>query len=156
MSPSQTRHNKKRKEINRPRGNQRDIELREAMERLYKEQKMKTGELIKQEMTKYEEKLAQEIRENRNKTWENIEKLRKMIQREILQIYDEQGNKLSKEEGEKAVLSYWGMVYRMPDNKIPDVWNENIQKVYKEEMSKQHLDATEHEIIFPAHLREHS
>ena len=99
-----------RKLYNRLRRNARTEEDKHRYENQYQEEKTKVHMMIREAIYKQEDKETREIKSSKNnkKMWEHIDKLRKKCRREkTLQVYDEQGNCLSKEEGSRNLEDFW-------------------------------------------------
>lgn len=76
---------------------------------------MKVQLLIKDEMSKHEERITREIRESNgkdNKLWETINKLKGKNKRENrkLEIFSKEGNVLSDREASEEIKSFWGNI----------------------------------------------
>ena len=102
-------------------------------ERKYKEQKFKVKEMVKEGITSYEKKINESIKENnnRNKLWENINMLRgNQKEKELVIIYDENGNIIEKEIAKNLIVDFWSEVYRKHENNINIVWNDNEKEEY--------------------------
>ena len=127
---------KKRKKLNREKRNETNEEQKIMKEEQYIQQKRKTQLLVNEAVTEYEKELTEEIKRNKNKLWENINKLRNSKEKkgEELQIYKRDGEILPRSEVEKEILNEWEKIYRKHDNKIDTVWNEDLMRRYKGEM----------------------
>ena len=122
---------KKRKQINRTKRSETDTTKKNELNEQYKVQKERVQMLIKIEIEKYERKITEEIKfnKNKNKLWENIKKLQgKENQRKDTYVYDERGNKISNEEERKELRDTWEKVYKKEKNEVEDFWNENKEQ----------------------------
>ena len=129
-----------RKKYNRIKRNTENNEQMNYYQKLYIEQKNKVKSMIRGEITKYENKLTQEIKNNkgnRDKQWEYINELRgKYNTQEELYIYNEDGRKLEGREEEEEIYQQWNEIYCNKENKMAEVWNERIKKDYENEKDK--------------------
>ena len=126
----------------------------------YKKQKLKCKTLVKVEITKYEEKLTTEIknsRTNNENVWKYIDKLRDKRKEEgHIELYNEQGKKLNRSEGDKELTEFWKQIYQKHENHAHEIWNDASKMKYKNEYLKEDKRriVTE-EIEFDPVLREH-
>ena len=93
---------KKRKEINRQQRNENREREKHLIWERYKEQKIKVRELIKKEIRKHEEKIVEEIKQDKGgkELWKNIRKISgKEVKKKELRIYDADGKELEEIEG---------------------------------------------------------
>ena len=93
---------KKRKELNRQQRNENREREKHLIWERYKEQKIKVRELIKKEIRKHEEKIVEEIKQDKGgkELWKNIKKISgKEVKKKELRIYDADGKELEEIEG---------------------------------------------------------
>ena len=145
---------KKRKAINREKRNTKDKNQEKILNDQYKAQKKKAQILVKEAVTKSERKATEDIRNSANKSksmFENIDKLRKKERSKAdIQLYDGDGKKLTPEEEQEQLVSFWKTVYQQHPNNISEVWNEDIKNEYEERMQNEVRQGP----LFPRHLRE--
>lgn len=148
---------RERQSLNRRKRNVARQEDRLRLERLYDAKKKEVMALVKEAITSYEIKLAEEIRENRNKIWPNIEKLinPNKKRKEIIKLHDEQGNELNEEEAKIELLNFWSGVYQRHANEIGEVWNAERRQEYERALTETREEMEINEQIIPYHLREH-
>ena len=103
------------------------MKTQEYWEEKYKNQKLKVQELIRREMTKYEEKVINEIEENKDtkKIFKMIDKLRgkEGEKRKEIVIMNADNSKISTDKIPQKMKQYWGSVYRRYKNTIEEEWN---------------------------------
>lgn len=147
---------KKRRFYNRKKRNCKCTLEKEQLGILYIDQKKKAAKLVKDAITKHEQKKCDEIRQGGNKSkklWENIDSLKgKEIKSKEAILYNEEGTKLESEEAKEKLLEFWGQIYGKHENKIEEEWNEEIAKKYQQEIEK---DDFREEKGYPISLREH-
>ena len=118
-----------RKKYNRLKRNEKNEEMKSQYEKLYKEYKVEGQVYVKQEIEKYERKLTNLIKKNRNdktKKWKYIKMLEgKEIKKKDVYIYKENGSKMSEEDEKGEIKSIWNNIYQKHGNNILNVWNEN-------------------------------
>lgn len=126
---------KERKRYNRMQRNAGDNGEREIYRELYEKQKKKVQIMIREEITKYEKNITDEIRSNKgckDIQWAYINKLKGKRNREDeVFIYDEEGNRLERCKEIEAMNKEWNKIYRKGRNEIEHVWNEEEKKKYK-------------------------
>ena len=94
---------------------------------MYKEQKIKVRELIKKEIRKHEEKIVEEIKQDKGgkELWNNIRKISgKEVKKKELKIYDEDGKELEEIEAKEKIERFWKQIYQTHQNKIEEYWNQ--------------------------------
>lgn len=126
---------KKRKYFNRKRRREVDEQERRKWEKLYKEQKKKVQEDIREAKLRYEIEITEDIKNNRNdckKLWGYINKLKgeKNIQNDQ-EVYDETGEKLNNNEKTSKLKNFWEGIYQQHENKTKETWNESTRQEYK-------------------------
>ena len=130
-----------RKQYNRAKRNVQNEEEREMYTELYKKQKEKVQAIIKEEISKYENKLTKEIRNNKvkpEKKWKYINELRGIDNNQKdLCIYNEKGEKLEEMQERQAVFAQWSEIYSGEENNMSRVWNQEKEKRYKETKESQ-------------------
>ena len=64
--------------------------------------------------------------------YNNIKKLKKIEIRnnEEIEIYNEEGQKLTEDETTKEIKRYWQTIYQKHENKIDEIWNEATKREY--------------------------
>ena len=75
-------------------------------------------ELIKKEIRKHEEKIVEEIKQDKGRKglWKNIKKISgKEVKKKELRIYDEDGKELEEIEAEKRIERFWKETYQTPE-----------------------------------------
>ena len=102
----------------------------------YKEQKEKVGRMISEEMRKYEESVAEEIKSmgKGKEIWKMIKKLKgeKRKKEEKVKLYNEEGEELEEERYEEQIRGFWQRIYQMHGNDIEREWGEEEKEVYEE------------------------
>ena len=89
-------------------------EDREEYEKQYEKQKYKTQMLIKEEITKYEKKITEDIMRNPNtRIWETIKTLqgKKKHENRKQEIYDNNQVIISEEEWSQQIETFWNTIY---------------------------------------------
>ena len=129
---------RERRRLNKIHRQWRGAEGKEEAWQNYQTQRMKVKKLISTEMMKYENKIAEEIRENKNSVgiWKNIDKIRgkKNLKPERLKIFDENGIVLQEEATEKNIQSFWSGVFGKHENNMQGSWNETIRGEYEQQL----------------------
>lgn len=100
----------------------------------YKIQKRKVQELVKEGITKYEQKITNEVKEDKNgkKLWDNIKKLRGDSTRvNENHLYDENGNIIEEDEINNKITEFWEKIYQKHVNNIHKVWNTGERTKYE-------------------------
>ena len=93
--------------------------------------------LIKEEITKYEKRITEEIKADRNrKMWENINYLRGKNKtysntKKENYIYDENGDKI--DNTKDIMKNFWSKIYSKHENHTKTNWNQN-RETYKENL----------------------
>ena len=84
-------------------------EEKERVHQLYLKQKEKAQIEIKEALWNHEQKRSKEAKEDRNKIFTFIDEIRgKRRVNEEIQIYKDDGEKMSRNEAEKAIGKFWG------------------------------------------------
>ncbi|MEL6606481.1 MAG: reverse transcriptase family protein, partial [Cyanobacteria bacterium J06614_10] len=112
---------------------------------------------IKEEITKHEKKKTEEVKKGGKKLFDYIRILKgERTSKEELSIYNEEGIKLNKEEMITEVKKFWGdKIYNMHENKINEVWNEQIKETYEQEIQVSENEEDIYGNRFPREIREH-
>ena len=127
--------------------------------------------MIKNRIYEYERQITEEIRQDNNKLWLNINKLKAQKPKRKLELYHEDGTKITENDKGKEVVKYWSTIYRMHDNEIEKVWSERERAKY-ERLIEKNIDRSTNDnseelddnidmappregIRYPAELREH-
>ena len=129
----------------------------------YLKQKTKTQILIREEISKYENNMTNEIRndKSRKKLWTQIKKLQgKENSKKEISLHDENGKKIEDQENLKKIVGeFWKGVYQCHPNESGHVWNEAEIGTYENKME---YDASNGPILIensqsriPAILEEH-
>ena len=150
---------KKRKSLNREKRNANTEEEKEKLYDEYQKQKEVTKLLVKEEISKHEIKVTEEIRQSACKSkalWENISKLRgkPVAKHTEIHLFTEEGKPME-EQDENAFLDFWEKVYQKHDNRIDVVWNRETRQRYISELENQHEALELGSSTFPCELREH-
>ena len=96
-------------------------------------------ELIKKEIRKHEEKIVEEIKQDKGgkELWKNIRKISgKEVKKKELKIYDEDGKELEEIEAKEKVERFWKQIYQTHQNKIEEYWNQEEKETYEREMER--------------------
>ena len=92
-------------------------------------------ELIKKEIRKHEEKIVEEIKQDKGgkELWRNIRKISgKEVKKKELRIFDEDWKELEEIEAEKRIERFWKQTYQTHQNKINKYWNQVEKKRMRE------------------------
>ena len=132
---------RKRKELNRKRRNATDKDEKEQWKNMYEIQKSKTQDIIREEIYKYEEKIAREIKESKDSgknMWKYINKLKGGKEKENdVRIYGEDGKELERCNISEEIEKFWNTVYKKHESNILcEVWNSERKKIMKKNMRK--------------------
>ena len=124
---------KERRRLSRKHRNMQEVEDRVRIFNQYLEQKKKAQKVVYEELTKYENSQRAEIKKGGKKLWDYVNMLKgKGKREEEIQIYNEEGRKLSKKETEEQLENFWGKrIYKMHENKVREVWNEEERIKYE-------------------------
>ena len=101
---------------------------------LYRVQKEKVKELVREEKTKYERDMASEVKNNRNgkKMWKMIDKLRgdgKIKRRN--KLYEENGDEVPMEMEGERMIECWREIYQRDENRLNETWNDEKREDYE-------------------------
>ena len=151
---------KTRKALNRKRRNATTGEEEQKLYQEYQNQKKATQKLIKEEISKHERKVTDEIRKNSCKSkalWENISKLRgnQIARNKEIHLFTEEGKPMEEEEEQEAFHGFWESVYQKHKNRIDEVWNSESKEQYEQDLANQQEELEFHGCSFPRELREH-
>ena len=106
----------------------------------YREQKEKVKRMISEEMRKYEEGVAEEIRGmgGGKHMWKMIKKLKgeKVEKRERVKLYTEEGEELESELYEEEIRGFWQDIYQMHGNEIEREWGLEKREEYEEKLAR--------------------
>ena len=125
-----------RKRLNRQYRDPRAEDREEVWEQ-YQSQKEEVKNMIRREMKKHEEKIAEEIKQNDRcrEMWKNLNKLRGIEKtKQELAVYSEEGKRLDGGELEGEIEKTWRNIYQMHPNRMNESWNADIRRNYKEMM----------------------
>ena len=136
---------KKRKSLNREKRKAASQTEADDLHAKYVKQKRYVQKLIKEQISRHEKKVTEEIRLSSNKSkslWENIDKLRQKERRtnDHVCLYDSNGGKLENEEAAGALAEFWKGVYQKHENTSAEVWNDERKQSYENE-TKQNKEA---------------
>ena len=96
-------------------------------------------ELIKKEIRKHEEKIVEEIKQDKGgkELLKNIRKISgKGVKKKELRIYDEDGKELEEIEAKEKIENSWKQIYQTHQNKINEYWNQEEKEIYEIEMER--------------------
>ena len=146
-----------RKMYNRKKRNETNQELKEIYNKKYEEAKEKAEILVYRAMTIFEEKSRREIETEKDfkKVWKHVDKLRKgtnINKDKQITVYDENGNKLEKDEQKVRFRECWEKIYQKHENDTKINWNENIQLSYEESYRIVPHESQKYEIQLREHL----
>ena len=103
-------------------------------------QKLKTKQIVKEAIWNHGKKLTDEIKmdkENR-KLWEHIKKLKgEEKKREIVKIYNEEGEELIRRTLTEELEEYWKTIYQKHRNDLYEIWNQENRTNYEQNMRNQ-------------------
>ena len=128
-----------RRNRNKEHRNLREEEEREEAWTRYVRQKMKVKEMIREQMREYEKKITEEIQaEGRGrKLWDHINKLKgKRNTCKGLVLHNEENKPMEPEHMEREIGEYWKNIYGMHENKIGEVWTQQIREEYEENLQR--------------------
>ena len=123
--------------------------------------------MVKEAVTTYERNTTKRIMEDPNrskKLWENIHLLKNNKKKDFAKItlVDENGNPIDIMDVPKKLQNSWQAIYQKHDNKIPEVWNDNMSRQYREKLNerRENDDLTAHlnrqgRVHMQNYLREH-
>ena len=146
---------KLRKRYNRLKRSNLDPNTEEQFKKRYQEQKMKVKELVREEITKHELKITDEIKRDRNrKLWENINYLRGKSKTKSTEahVYDENGNKIPEDKAKESRTSYWKSIYRKSENDIDDICS-RTKDHYAQDLENEDVEVNDHR--FHHSIQEH-
>ena len=128
------------------------------LEEKYLSKRKEVQKLVKAQITIYERKETKEVKENGTKLWENIDRLRNNTTKrnESVQLYNDQGVKLGREEAKTELIKFWKDIYGRHENNISKAWNnvERLEYVQNQREEQETLELTTGHKI-PRNLREH-
>lgn len=151
---------KQRKDLNRKKRNASSEEEKQRLHEEYQKQKKIAQLLVREEISKHERKVTEDIRLSTCKSkalWENITKLRGKPIEKITEthLFTEEGNQMEEEEEKEAFLNFWEKVYQKHENKIDTIWNEESRRRYQEDLENDQGNLELMWYSFPRELREH-
>lgn len=117
---------KLRKQYNRLARNEKDEEKKKKLIALYSEQKCKVQLIIKNEITKYERKITNDIRFNKGnkRLWDIVNTLRgKEGKTSEDCIYTEDNQPISIEEQAGEIEEFWKTIYQQHEINLDEEWN---------------------------------
>ena len=132
---------KERKEYNRKKRNSTDPSEIERYNEIYKQKKLEARILIKREKEKYERQITDEIKKDKSGKgwWEQINKLRGKVGSKIklnAAIYNAEGQKIEDTQMNEKIITFWNKIYQKRRNEIPDIWNEELKQMYKDQIGE--------------------
>ena len=111
--------------------------------REYRNQKEKVGQMISDKIRKYEEKIAEEIRNMKGgrDLWRMIDKLKgkKVDRRKDLKVYRENGEELKGDQCGLEIKKFWEKIYRKNGNNMEEEWSEVKRREYMEMIRRERL-----------------
>ena len=133
---------KKRKQINREKRGAKTQKEKNVLHMKYQKQKKYVKGLVKEQLSKHEKKITNEIRLSTNKSkalWENIDKLKKKERKSKAEVHlhNANGEKLNSIEESQALVNYWKTIYQKHQNTTGKVWNEEIKDRYDRKMEQE-------------------
>ena len=148
---------KMRKQTNRERRKEQDETKKEILKDKYIKLKNENKTKIWERRQEYDKIRSEEVKNNPNKIWDNIRRLRDKREDKQIELYNENGEKIEETEVEKELKQYWEGIYQKHENKINDSWNQNdinklntiIQEQIYSKETREHFDMvmkTENEI----------
>ena len=143
---------KERRRINRERRNETDERKRQYLWVKYKEKKKEVQILIKSRIYEYERQLTNEIKKDNNKMWQNIKKLKNERRNNELKLHNEDGIEMKESDKAKVIVEYWSTIYKMHNNDIEKVWNEQEKEEYDKEQDTNNI--VRHWIECPPEMNE--
>lgn len=126
---------KYRRELNRKKRRAEGEESLRYLE-MYRTQKELVMRLVKEEKTKYEIGVTNEIRDNGSskKMWKMIAKLRgENDQQKRVKLYNDYGEEIAEVEEEKHMMDYWKQIYQRGESRLEEVWSEDKLREYEEQ-----------------------
>ena len=144
---------KNRKKYNKLKRYCIDKTEKDYFESKYTEHKNKAKKLIKDEITKYEIKITEEIKADKSrKLWQNINYLRgkNKITKQNTKIYDEKGNIMQNVTEE--IKKFWTQVYTKNCNNTLEKWA-NIKEDYFKMLQNEFIEVEDKKIHYT--LQEH-
>ena len=157
----------KRREYNKKKRNAKTEREKQENEDLWQQQKQIVQKMVKEAVTTYERNTTKRIMEDPNrskKLWENIHLLKNNKKKDLAKItlVDENGNPIDIMDVPKKLQNSWQAIYQKHDNKIPEVWNDNMSQQYREKLNerRENNDLTAHlnrqgRVHMQNYLREH-
>ena len=103
----------------------------------YQEQKYKTQGIIKEEINKYERKITNIIKKEKEhkKLWDIVNTLRGNKKHDMKEekLYDTNEIELLTKEWNKHITAFWGEIYQKHENTIADQCNTLERELYSKE-----------------------
>ena len=135
----------KRRELNKN-VRKATAENRNALKYLYNQQKQKVTFLVRAAIKTHEEKVAEDIMTDRNrskKMWSHINSMINKPQRSKKEtnIYDKHGEKMVESSIPSALKESWQGIYQKHKNEIPSNWNTEEKNTYAEKHAAAAEDA---------------
>ena len=161
---------KERRKINRERRNELDEQRRQILWTKYLEKKLEVQHMIKNRIYEYEIQMTNEIKQDSNKMWQNINKLKGQKTNRELQLHYVDGTKIEEDKISEEVVKYWNTIYRMHRNETEKVWNEQEIASYERNINGSNIGKSwmeyppesndqgaiiREEITYPIEIREH-
>ena len=104
------------------------------------EQKKKTQQLIKEEINKYERKIADDIRKEKGhkKLWDIVNTLRGQKKHDTTEekLYDINETELPTEEWTEHITAFWEKVYQKHTNTLTEQWDPLKRELYSNEYKR--------------------
>jgi len=152
---------KLRKAYNRQMRNEQQQEKKNELKEMYLLQKKKTQQLVRNEISKHERKITNDIRKEKGhkKLWEIVNTLRgkKRNENKKEKLYDEQHKELEESKWSEQIINFWRKVYQKHDNNINEEWNERISDEYRTNYTQGQSFITNDskQLYAPSYLQEH-
>ena len=124
---------KERRRLNRLRRNATNDDQKARYWIDYKNQKLKVADMVRDSISKYEEKITKEIIGSKDikKKWKYINKLRKGNVNNDTSLYRESGEEITNDhELSEYIVEFWKTVYCQHDKPIYQTWNDHEKRLY--------------------------
>ena len=147
---------KTRRKFNKLKRNNMDPLTENYFSKKYEDQKQKVKTIVKEAINKHEQKITNEIKEDRNrKLWDNINYLRGKNSKNNIKetkIYEDDGEKIPQHQIKDKVGNFWKDIYQHSNNSICETWV-NDKENYKATLDSTQMTVDEYN--FPFQLQEH-
>ena len=116
-----------RRNYNRLHRNATDEDSKEEYWKLYRKQKRKVKDLVREEICTYEKRISRDIRESkegRKKMWKMIDKLRgKESKVGQCKLFDGNGVQIEQDRTKALMFDFWKGIYQKRENNMQRVWD---------------------------------